>query len=66
MMRGRRCTIDSSCVIALDHVNLVPSLSVLFSKVLVPRAVRKELSRRRATKDRLRSIFATYAFYRMV
>ncbi|MFB3827460.1 MAG: hypothetical protein ACE15B_11855 [Bryobacteraceae bacterium] len=61
-MRGRRCTIDSSCVIALDHAGLVPSLSVLFSSVLVPKAVREELFRRRATKDRLQAIFADYAF----
>ena len=34
-MQARRCTIDSSCVIALDHLELVPRLSVLFSIVLV-------------------------------
>jgi predicted nucleic acid-binding protein len=61
-MRGRRCTIDSSCVIALDHAGLVPSLSVLFSTVLVPKAVREELFKRRATKDRLQAIFADYSF----
>jgi predicted nucleic acid-binding protein len=61
-MRGRRCTIDSSCVIALDHAGLIPKLSVLFSKVLVPKAVREELFKRRVTKDRLQSIFANYAF----
>ena len=31
-----RCTIDSSCVIALDHLDLVPQLTFLFSVVLVP------------------------------
>jgi predicted nucleic acid-binding protein len=62
-MRGRRCTIDSSCLIALDHVQLIPSLSLLFSKVLVPKAVRAELFRRRATKDRIRAILADYAFF---
>lgn len=62
-MRGRRCTIDSSCVIALDHVGLVPSLSVLFNTILVPKAVREELFKRRATKDRLQAIFADYAFF---
>jgi predicted nucleic acid-binding protein len=62
-MRARRCTIDSSCVIALDHLDLVPKLSVLFSIVLVPKAVREDLFRRRTTKDRLQFFFETYAFF---
>lgn len=62
-MRAPRCTIDSSCVIALDHLELVPQLSLLFSEVLVPKAVRKDLFKRRATKDRLRGIFENYAFF---
>jgi predicted nucleic acid-binding protein len=62
-MRSRRCTIDSSCIIALDHLHLVPQLSVLFSLVLVPKAVRNELFKLRATKDRLQFIFNTYAFF---
>jgi predicted nucleic acid-binding protein len=62
-MRSRRCTIDSSCIIALDHLQLVPQLSLLFSPVLVPKAVRKELFRRRVTKDRLQFIFSTYGFF---
>jgi len=61
-MRVPRCTIDSSCVIALDHLDLLPQLSLLFSRVLVPKAVREELLKRRATKDRLRSFFNEYAF----
>jgi predicted nucleic acid-binding protein len=56
------CTIDSSCVIALDHLDLVPLLSFLFSRVLLPKAVREELSKRRNTKDRLRKLFESYAF----
>jgi len=47
---------------ALDLVGLVPLLSLLFSKVLVPKGVREEIFRRRGTKDRLRAIFAEYAF----
>ena len=62
-MRARRCTIDSSCVIALDHLNLVPQLSFLFSIVLVPKAVREDLFKRRATKDRLQLLFDAYAFF---
>jgi len=62
-MRSRRCTIDSSCIIALDHLQMVPQLSMLFSPVLVPKAVRNELFKRRATKDRLQFIFSTYGFF---
>jgi predicted nucleic acid-binding protein len=62
-MRVRRCTIDSSCVIALDHLELLPQLSLLFSIVLVPKAVREDLFKRRATKDRLQLIFDAYAFF---
>jgi predicted nucleic acid-binding protein len=62
-MREPRCTIDSSCVIALEHLNLLPQLSFLFSRVLVPKAVRADLFKRRGTKDRLRSLFDTYAFF---
>lgn len=65
-MRPRRCTIDSSCIIALDHLRLVPKLSMLFSLVLVPKSVRHELFRRRATKDRLQSIFSDFGFFRGV
>jgi len=46
----------------LDHLDLLPQLSFLFSRVLLPRAVRNELNRRRATKDRLRSVLDSYAF----
>ena len=62
-MRPRRCTIHSSCVIALDHLNLVPQLSLLFSIVLVPKAVREDLFKRRATKDRMQGLFDSYAFF---
>jgi predicted nucleic acid-binding protein len=62
-MRVPRCTIDSSCVIALDHLDLVPQLSFLFSMVLVPKAVREDLFKRRATKNRLRGLFESYAFF---
>jgi predicted nucleic acid-binding protein len=61
-MRASRCTIDSSCIIALDHLDLVPQLSFLFSTVLVPKAVREDLFKRRVTKDRLQNLFEAYAF----
>ncbi|SPE36771.1 hypothetical protein SBA6_60078 [Candidatus Sulfopaludibacter sp. SbA6] len=53
---------DASSVIALDHLDLLPQLSLLSSRVLVPKAVRTELFRRRKTKDRLRAILRSYAF----
>ena len=62
-MRQRRCTIDSSCVIALDHLDLLPQLSVLFRKVFFPNEVREELSKRRSTKDHLRYLLREYAFF---
>lgn len=62
-MRERGCTIDSSCVIALDHLDLLAKLSFLFSRVLVPKAVRQDLFKRRATKNRLQALFDSYAFF---
>src|SRR2546423_226363 len=61
-MRAPRCTIDSSCVIALDHLNLMPQLSLLFSRVLIPKAVREDLYKRRTTKDRIEYLLSSYAF----
>jgi predicted nucleic acid-binding protein len=61
-MPGPICTMDASSVIALDHLDLLPQLSFLFSRVLLPKAVRTELFRRRATKDRLRALLDSYAF----
>lgn len=56
------CTIDTSCVVALDLLDLLPQLSFLFSRVLLPSAVRTELFRRRSTKDRLHVLLRSYAF----
>src|ERR1039457_6966530 len=61
-MRVPQCTIDSSCAIALDHLDLLPQLSLLFSRVLVPKAVREDLFKRRTTKDRLQGMFDSYVF----
>lgn len=62
-MREGRCTIDSSCVVALHHLDLLPELSMLFSAILVPKAVREELSKRRAGKDLLKLLFREYALF---
>lgn len=59
---GLESTIDTSCVIALDAIDLIPLLSFLFSRVWLPKAVRAELFRRRRTKDRLRALLDAYDF----
>lgn len=61
-MRPSACTIDTSCVIALDYLGILHQLTSLYSRVLLPAAVRKELFRRRTAKDRLRKIMTTYSF----
>lgn len=63
-MRRPACVIDSSCVIALDHLQLFPQLTFLFSEVLLPKAVRRDLFRRRVSKDRVRGFFTSFAFIR--
>lgn len=57
--------IDTSCVIALDRLDLLPRLTLLFDEVLIPKAVRTELFRRRLTKDRIRALLREYAFVRL-
>jgi predicted nucleic acid-binding protein len=61
-MRPAVCVIDASSVIALDHLHLLPQMSFLFSQVLLPKAVREELFKRRATKDRFQTILSSYTF----
>jgi predicted nucleic acid-binding protein len=56
------CVVDSSCVIALDHLDLLPQLSLLFSEVLLPKGVRRELYRRRGTKNRVRNYLSSLGF----
>lgn len=56
--------IDASCVIALDALNLLPQLTLLFGRLLLPKAVRAELYRRRLTKDRVKALLREYAFVR--
>ena len=62
-MNPLQCTIDSSCVVALDHLDLLPQMSFLFSRVLVLKAVRHELFKVRSTKKRVQSLFDAYAFF---
>lgn len=61
-MRKPSAVIDSSCVIALDALDLLPQMAWLFGRLLLPKAVRVELNRRRSTKDRLRALLRDYDF----
>lgn len=54
--------IDSSCVIALDALNLLPQLTYLFDRLLIPKAVRTEIYCQQITKDRIESLMREYAF----
>ena len=54
--------IDSSCVIALDALNLLPQLTYLFHRLLIPSAVEEDVNRRRRTKDRIKVLLRKYAF----
>ncbi len=50
-------------MIALDAVNLLPQLTWLFERLLIPKAVRAEVCRPRATKDRLRMLQREYTSF---
>lgn len=63
MRKIKKSTIDSSCVIALDHLDLIPKLSSLFGVVLVPRAVQNELFRKHATRHRIKKLLDNYEFF---
>ncbi len=54
--------IDTSCVIALDALALLPQLSYLFASLLIPKAVREELYDQRSTKDRIQALLRDYHF----
>jgi len=53
---------DSSCMIALEAIGAIPQLSLLFSRVWLPKAVRKELFRRTRMKDRIKADLAAGSF----
>jgi len=61
-MRLPICTVDSSTVIALDHLDLLPRLSVLFSRVLLPKRVRAELFSLPGRQERLGELSESYRF----
>lgn len=53
---------DASCLIALDRLDLVPKLAFLFGRLLIPKAVRGELYRRRRTRDRIKALLKNCGF----
>ncbi len=61
-MRLPTCTVDSSAVVALDHLDLLPRLSVMFSRVLLPRGVRAELFSLPGREERLGKLSESYRF----
>lgn len=54
--------IDASCVIAIEQLALLPKLTLLFNRLLVPKAVRVELFRRRRMKNRIKKLMREFAF----
>jgi predicted nucleic acid-binding protein len=63
-MPRQTATIDTSCFIALNHLQLLEKLSIIFDTVYVPRAVRKELSRRGGPRRQLLSVLRRIALYK--
>lgn len=53
--------IDTSCLLFLDHLDLVPSLSIRYNKVYVPRFVFQEACRKQRKRYRLRRLIAEHA-----
>jgi uncharacterized protein len=54
--------IDTSCLLFLDHLDLVPSLSIRYNKVYVPRYVFQEACRKQRKRYRLRRLIAQHGF----
>ena len=63
-MARRTATIDSSCLIALYHLNLLTELSFLFERIHIPKRVREEVSKKPALKSRLKRILRNLSLYR--
>lgn len=60
----RIAVIDSSPLINLTHLNLALELANFFDRVYVPRAVQRELNRKRRFRYRLNKLYATGIFER--
>src|SRR5712691_4707720 len=62
-MARRTATIDTSCLIALNHLQLLEKVAILFEKVYIPKAVQQEISRRGGPRRRIRSVLHRFALY---
>ncbi len=60
----RIAVVDSSPLIALAHWGLAQEISQFFDKVLVPRAVQREVNKKARFRYRLNRLFATGKFER--
>ena len=56
--------VDSSSIIALDAIDAIPLLAWVFSRVWLPKAVRKDIYRRRRAKNRLTRYLEKSGFLR--
>lgn len=63
-MARRIATIDSSCLIALIHLNLLTEISILFDRVHIPKRVREEVSKKRIGKRTLKSALRRLSMYK--
>ena len=59
----RTATIDSSCLIALHHLDLLKKLSLLFDRVYVPQRVRIEVNKEPNLRRQLRKLLKEVALY---
>ena len=62
-MPRRTATIDTSCLIALNRLHLLETLSILFERVYVPKAVQQEMSRRGGPRRQINSVLRRLALY---
>ena len=62
-MFRRTATIDSSCLIALHHVELLKELSLLFERIYVPQRVREEVSKKLSLRRQLKKLLKDLALY---
>jgi predicted nucleic acid-binding protein len=60
----RIAVVDASPLINLAHLNLARELTLFFDRVYVPRAVQRELNRKKRFRYRLNKLYATGFFVR--
>lgn len=60
--RNSTAVIDTSCLLFLDHLDLLPILNIRYDKVYIPRYVYQEASRKQRKRHRLRRLIQTHGF----